>query len=102
MAAKKPGRYLAPVALIAVAVAVVLIVRGRVDSHHHPRASPRVHQLPVSRHVPPKRTFYVIKAGDSLSSISVKTGVPITRLEALNPSVDPNSLQTGQRIRLRR
>jgi LysM repeat protein len=103
MVAKKPGRYLAPVALIAVAVAVVLIVIGG-GHKHHATAAPPVHQTTTAaRHATRKKqTFYVIKSGDSLSRISVKTGVPIATLEALNPSIDPNALQTGQRIRLRR
>jgi spore germination protein YaaH len=102
MVAKNPARYVAPVAIIAVAIAVFMIVRARVDSHHVATAPP-VHQLPVSRpRVASKHRFYVIKPGDSLSRISVKTGVSIATLEALNPSVDPNALQTGQRIRLRR
>ena len=104
MVARKPGRYLAPVALIAVAVAVLLIVLGRGQSHHAAAAttSPPAHQATVATHGARKKAFYVIKPGDSLSRISVKTGVPIATLEALNPSIDPNALQTGQRIRLRR
>jgi LysM repeat protein len=101
MAAKHPGRFLAPVAIIAVAIAVGLIVRARVDTHHA-AAAPPTHRLPVSRHVARTKAFYVIKPGDSLSSISVKTHVPIATLEALNPSIDPSALQTGHRLRLRR
>jgi LysM repeat protein len=102
MAAKHPGRYLAPVAIIAVAIAVVLIVRARVDTHH-PAAAPAAHHVPVARHSAPKKArFYVIKPGDSLSTISVKTRVPIATLKALNPSIDPNALQTGTRLRLSR
>ena len=46
--------------------------------------------------------FYFVRAGDTLSTIAVKTHVPIDRLLNLNPLVSPNSLQTGQRLRLRR
>jgi hypothetical protein len=103
MVAKHPGRYLAPVAIIVVAVAVALLVRARLDTHHHPPVSLPAHrQLPASRDVPKAKRFYVIKSGDSLSTISVKTHVPIATLRALNPSIDPNALQTGQRLRLRR
>ncbi len=45
--------------------------------------------------------FYTVQAGDSLSTISVKTGVPVATLESLNPGVDPGALQTGQLLRLR-
>jgi LysM domain len=47
------------------------------------------------------RRFYVVKAGDTLARIAARTGVPLPRLQALNPSVDPQTLVTGQRIRLR-
>jgi LysM repeat protein len=47
--------------------------------------------------------FYVVKPGDTLSSISQKTGVSIQTIQALNRGLlDPNSLQTAQRLRLRR
>jgi LysM repeat protein len=48
--------------------------------------------------------FYIVKSGDTLSQISSKTGVSVERLTELNRSLAsaPNSLQTGQRLRLRR
>jgi LysM repeat protein len=47
------------------------------------------------------RKTYVVKPGDTLGSIAERTGVPIERLLALNPSVDPQALVSGQRIKLR-
>jgi LysM repeat protein len=106
MAARKPARYLAPVALIAVAVAIFLIVQARTQSHRStpPVARHSAHILPGTRHTTKstKPLFYVIKPGDSLSTISVKTGVPIDTLTALNPGLNPAALQSGQRLRLRR
>jgi LysM repeat protein len=46
--------------------------------------------------------FYTVQAGDSLTSIAAKTGISINTLEVLNPSANPNALQTGQQLRLRR
>ena len=43
-----------------------------------------------------------MKAGDLLSEISDKTGVDIDTIIKLNPDVDPQALQAGQLIRLRR
>jgi hypothetical protein len=37
-----------------------------------------------------------------MTLISASTGVPLQTLESLNPAVNPNALQTGQRIRLQR
>jgi LysM repeat protein len=97
------GRYLAPLALVVVIVVTVLIVRSGLRTTH--RATTRTTtQLPTKhRHVPRKR-FYVIHPGDTLSSISVKTGISVGELQTLNPSLtsNPNALQTGQRLRLRR
>jgi LysM repeat protein len=99
----KSARLLAPIALAAVAVGVYLILHGGLATHHHTATQSTV--LTTKRTTPhhvrhPK--FYVVRAGDTLSAISVKTHVPIFRLMSLNPSVSPNSLQTGQRLRLRR
>lgn len=103
MVARKPGRFLAPVALIVVLVAVILIVRARTDSHHAPPPAPTTpaRVLPASHPATSREVFYVVKPSDTLSEISVKTGVPVATLEALNPSIDLSALQIGQRIRLR-
>ena len=47
------------------------------------------------------KRVYVVKPGDTLVQIAQQTEVPIERLIALNPSVDPQALVTGQRIKLR-
>jgi hypothetical protein len=101
MAGRKPGRYLAPVALLAVIVAVFLVVRAGTGASHHSTVTQRADRLAVSSRFPRTRHFYVVRAGDTLSTISVKTGIPVARLESLNPSVYPNALQTGDRLRLR-
>jgi LysM repeat protein len=44
---------------------------------------------------------YTIQVGDTLGGIAAKTGVPLSRIEELNPSVDPHALTTGQQIRLK-
>jgi LysM repeat protein len=88
--------------MVVVIAAAVLIVRGQLASKHASRTPPVSH---VGRrgHRPAATasTFYVVKAGDSLSVISAHTGVPVPTLESLNPNIDPNTLQTGQRLRLR-
>jgi len=44
----------------------------------------------------------VVRAGDTLSEIALRTHVSVTTIERLNPRVTANSLQVGQRLRLRR
>lgn len=95
-------RWVAPIALIATVVATYVVVHNGLTPKHKPA---HVH---VASHAPKlkapfrKATFYVVQPGDSLTKISVKTGLPVPTLESLNPNVDPNALQTGQRLRLRR
>jgi LysM repeat protein len=98
----KSARLLAPLALAAVAAGVYLIVHSEVATQHETvsRSSTIPGQGHKRRHAHPK--FYVVRAGDTLSAVAVKTHVPLSRILALNPFVSPNSLQTGQRLRLRR
>jgi LysM repeat protein len=44
---------------------------------------------------------YVVKNGDTLTSIAHRTGVSVVRIQALNPRVDPQILVSGQRLKLR-
>jgi LysM repeat protein len=101
MRARKTGRYLAPLALLAVIVATALVVRAGVNTTHH--AAPKRPTIVATQRRLSKKRVYTIRPGDTLSTISVKTGVPVPTLEALNHGVasDPNALQTGQTLRLR-
>ena len=102
MAERNPARLAAPVALLAAAVAVVIVVQasrpGASDSV--PSATRTTATQPVrrARHAAPRA--YVVKSGDTLSVISDKTGVSLDEIQRLNPDVDPNALQTGQRLKL--
>ncbi|MDQ6732129.1 MAG: LysM peptidoglycan-binding domain-containing protein [Actinomycetota bacterium] len=100
--ARIAARLFALIALVAVALGIYLIVHNGL-SHHAPTPqrstlSPTI--SPLHHHRPPR--FYVVRGGDTLSAISIRTHVAISRLTLLNPSLSPNSLQTGQRLRLRR
>jgi hypothetical protein len=101
MAYRKPARYLAPIALVGLLLGVYLIVQHNLAGHPKPRAATHGPARPRRRASSMSR-WYVVRSGDILGTISTRTGIPLTRLEALNPNIDPNSLQAGQRIRLRR
>jgi LysM repeat protein len=45
--------------------------------------------------------YWTVKAGDTYSRISQKTGLTIADLETFNPRVDPTTIAPGQRIKLR-
>jgi LysM repeat protein len=101
----KSARFAAPVALAAVAVATYLIVHAGLNAHHSSTATSSLlsggHSGSARQHHRTPR-FYVVKAGDTLSEISVKTHVSMLTITSLNPGLNPNALQTGQRLRLRR
>jgi LysM repeat protein len=104
MVRRSRGRYLAPIALAAAITGTYLIVHTGL-THKSSTTQSHVSSQPAqTRHGRfAKAKFYIVKSGDTLSSISQKTGVSIQTLQALNPKlIDPNSLQTAQRLRLRR
>jgi LysM repeat protein len=101
MVARSRARYLAPIALAAVIAGTYVVVHKglttkNTPSHHTSTTRKR------ARGKYARAKYYVIQQGDSMTSISAKTGIPLNVLEELNPSADPNSLQTGRRLRLRR
>ena len=102
MVGRNPARYLAPIVLAATAVGVYLIVTQHVGSDSVTRTATQLHGAGPHPHGQFSRvTFYTVKPGDNLTAIASRTGVPISTLEQLNPSLNPDALQTGQRIRLR-
>jgi LysM repeat protein len=104
MVASKWARWLAPIALAAVAAGTYTVVHSSLADHHSVTAGQTtvVHSRRKPRGKLAKARIYVVRSGDSLSAIAAKTGVSIAALEALNPTISPDSLQTGQRLRLRR
>lgn len=107
---RRPTRFLAPLALAAMVVVTYLVIQhaehtGSGGSRTGTNTSARQHSQTHKGHTTTKKgtpTYYVVKSGDSLSIISARTGVPLPTLELLNPGVSSNSLQVGQRLRLRR
>ena len=105
MATRSRARYVAPIALVASIAVTYLVVHDSLKSKHTTTTHHQVVLPTHPRHTTKpahKATVYVVKSGDSLSGISAKTGVSVATLEALNPGVDPNALQTGQKLTLRK
>ncbi|MBV9309206.1 MAG: LysM peptidoglycan-binding domain-containing protein [Solirubrobacterales bacterium] len=100
MVARSRARYLAPLALAATLAGTYLVVHAAVSAKHQNQTSSARSHGPANKFSQTK--FYVVQQGDSLTSIAAKTHIQLTKLEELNPSVDPNTLQTGRRLRLRR
>jgi teichoic acid transport system ATP-binding protein len=112
---RTPLRFLAPVALIAFGIAFYTIVKSysKDDGPTAPSASEQAKERDLGttggttkttakkpKNKLPKRT-YTVKSGDTLGSISQKTGIPVTTLQELNPNLDPQALSTGQKVKLR-
>jgi LysM repeat protein len=101
MADRNPARLVAPLALLAavVAVAIVVAASGLDSPAPAPAPSRPAATQPVRRARAAPRA-YIVKAGDTLTVIADKTGVPLETIQRLNPDVDPQALQTGQRLKL--
>ena len=104
------GRWLAPVALITCAVAVYAVVDNTLlkddnaskGSGSSQQATPTKATSSKAAKARKRRRAYVVKSGDTLSAISIKTGVPLAAIQQLNPKLDANTLHAGQRVRLSR
>jgi LysM repeat protein len=109
---RSPARWLAPIALVACAVVVYSVVNKGVFSDEPASTSPAAKSSTSTsrtgserstagkRRAAKRRRTYVVKAGDTLSAIAVKTGVSLQRIQELNPELDSQSLQTGQLVKL--
>lgn len=108
---RSQARWLAPLALVACAVAVYAVASsgtndGSSESPPKATASPsRKAQedgstvtTAAARTTPSRR--YTIKAGDTLSGIAATSGVSVDTILRLNPGLDAQALQTGQTIKL--
>jgi LysM repeat protein len=102
MADSSPARILAPLALVGALVAIIVVVAtSRTGESVAPlrTTKPAVHR---TVHHKPRPRSVVVRAGDTLSAIASRTGVAVEAIQQLNPDVDPQALQTGQRLKLTR
>jgi LysM repeat protein len=107
MAGRSPLRFLAPIALVACAVALYTVVKdARTGTHDSTSQTPSASSTPAgaktaaAKKSKRKRKVYVVKAGDTASGIAEKTGVTLDTMKKLNKHFDPQTLAPGQRIRL--
>ena len=97
------ARVFAVTALIAAFVAAIVAIAGSVGdedsnrSGRHGRDGSSAHRT-HREHVP---ATYEVKTGDTLISIAHRVGVPVARIQELNPEVDPQILVAGEQLKLR-
>jgi LysM repeat protein len=104
---RTPARWLAPVALVTVAVAVYAVVDSTLlNDDTSSNGSTSTQQAKPAKKTASKKTrkrrMYTVKSGDTLSAIAVKTGVSLETIQRLNPKLDADTLHAGQRVRLAR
>jgi LysM repeat protein len=104
------ARLVAPLMLIAFAVAVSAIVLGSgvvgsddgsetAGTRDLPAATDQTTETERAKKRGP--ATYTIKANDTLSAIADQHGLTVERLQELNPELDPQGLVAGQKIKLR-
>ncbi len=108
-----PARFLAPLALIAAALAIYLIVKPVTETDSGSSGTTPAATSSTAAKKPKKpaasgakkpssgsgRT-YTVKGGDTLSGIAQSTGVSVQRLLELNEGLDANTMQVGQKLKL--
>jgi LysM repeat protein len=103
---KAPARAFAVIALVCAFGALAVLIGGATGGGSGGTHSKGSH-AGVSRESggedAHKKTpaYYVVQNGDTLISIAHRTGVPVARIERLNPEVDPQILISGEKLKLR-
>jgi LysM repeat protein len=105
----RPGvaHYAAPVAFLAGVTIAALLVHSALNGSSATTTTPSivvtVDTTPVTTKRPgtAKQRFYVVQTGDSFGTIASKQGITIGQLQSLNPNVSSNSLQVGQKLRVK-
>jgi LysM repeat protein len=104
---RTPARWLAPLALVTCTVAVYAVVdntllKDDTTSSGTPTTTQSSPPKKTASKKKSKRRMYTVKSGDTLSAISIKTGVSLATIQRLNPKLDADTLHAGQHVRLAR
>ena len=107
MAGRSPARFIAPLALVVFALALVIVVSSTTgDGGGEPGtrdagAPAEVTPEPQAKPKRKQRRTYTVKSGDTPSGIAEKVNVPLNTILELNPDLDPQTLTPGTKIKLR-
>lgn len=98
---------LAPVFLVVVAAAIILIINGTLGDDaaesggDRPRAEATDDGCEPDAQDAVKEGYFVIEPGDDLSIVADVTCIPIDEITELNPALDPQLIQPGNCVDLR-
>jgi len=107
---RSPGRLLAPISLIAFVLVLFIVIASSGTDEDSSDSGSNISQQQSDQvsttgdtTTTPVATgnFYTVKTGDTLAGIAAEVGVPVARLQELNPALDPQALVSGQKIRIR-
>jgi LysM domain len=98
--ANQPARMAAIGALVVGLVVLVIVFAASLGGGDGSDGGPRGGRAAKTRQDRAAR-IYVVKPGDTLTTIAAKTGIGVEELQSLNPDIDPQVLRSGQRVRLR-
>ena len=108
MAGRSPARFLAPLALVAFALALFVVVSNATKDDAGSSGAKDAGQPAQTTSTPAGKKkqrkqprTYTIKSGDTPSGIAEKVNVPLNTLLELNPDLDPQTLAPGTKIKLR-
>ena len=104
------ARFVAPAALALFAILFFAVLLGSGSGDDKPKADSGAKR--TAKKSKPKKTktsaapttgkaTYTVKTGDTLGGIADKNGVTVEQIQELNPDLDPQSLVSGQKIKLR-
>ncbi|HEV2770238.1 MAG TPA: LysM peptidoglycan-binding domain-containing protein [Solirubrobacteraceae bacterium] len=129
MPSSSPARYLAPAALVAAALAVLITWAAstgseappaqdagqtaaqeaparqgggseRKDSERERGGQPSGERQPAGGGGPDENGVYTVQTGDNIGSIAEENDTTVEEILALNPRADPQTLQVGDRLLL--
>ena len=102
------ARYGPPAALLAAATIAVLLIKAGLNSGG--KSTTTAEALPTTQSTKVRsartqrlaaRVYYTVQPGDTLGAIALHQKTTVTALLRLNPGIDPRTLHSGERIRIR-
>ncbi len=97
-------RYGAPTAFLAAVTIAVLLVRSGLQTTSSPGTTPVAttrSSTPPTTTVVRRPRFYRVRFGETLSDVAIRFDTTVEDLLALNPGIEPTSLEVGQRVRIK-